>query len=313
MFNLARRPVIWGAVAASLLVAGVAANRGFTREKRPGDVAALPASEPALVEHYGPAPEQVGELRLPPGKGPFPVAIVIHGGCWTKGFATRRGTAAIASALSDKGLATWNVDYRQLGDPGGGWPGTFEDWGAASDFLRVLARRYPLDLGRAIVVGHSAGAHAALWVAARRRLPVASQIRGADPLPVRAVVAIDGPGDLKDVIGADAEICGRPVIVPLMGGAPADMPDRYAQGSPVELLPLGVPQYLVASAVLSIRAAKSYRAAAQLRGDRVAILHPAGDSDHFNIIAPGEPQWREVESFILKTVPAKSGATRGVS
>ena len=109
---------------------------------RPGDVDALPASKPTAVEKYGNDSLQFGELRLPKGPGPFPVAVIIHGGCWTKGFATVRNTAASASALTEKGVATWNIEYRQVGDSGGGWPGTFLDWGTAADHLRVVAKTY---------------------------------------------------------------------------------------------------------------------------------------------------------------------------
>jgi len=290
----------WGLIGAAFSIGGIA----LAREMTPTDVASLPASMPVLTEHYGPAPTEIGELRLPAGKGPFPVAVIIHGGCWTKGFATRRGTAAIASALAEKGVATWNVDYRQLGDRGAGWPGTFQDWGAATDHLRSIARRYPIDLKRLIVVGHSAGAHGALFVASRPTLPVNSVVRGPDPLPVRAVVAIDGPGDLAAMIGRDEMICRKPVVVPLMGGKPAEVPARYAEGSPIDRLPLHLPQYLVASVVMSRPEAQAYRAAAEAGGDKVEILHPA-DGDHFNIIAPGESQWQQVETFILSAVPAK--------
>ncbi|RSV20803.1 alpha/beta hydrolase [Sphingomonas sp. ABOLH] len=136
----------------------------------PPQLHALPVTAPTLVEAYGPDPLQIGELRLPAGPGPFPVVMVIHGGCWTKGYETLAGTAPLASALTDKGVATWNIEYRQVGDTRGGWPGTFQDWGAALDHLRVLARTQPLDLKHVVTVGHSAGAHAALWLAARPRL-----------------------------------------------------------------------------------------------------------------------------------------------
>jgi len=274
------------------------------REMGPADVRVLPATVPTLIDHYGPAARQIGELRVPAGKGPFPVAVVIHGGCWTNGFETLRGTAPIASALAARGIATWNVEYRQVGDPGGGWPGSFQDWGAATDHLRTLAARYPLDLTRTIVVGHSAGAHAALWVASRGRLPRTSAIRGADPLPVHSAVAIDGPGDLAPFVGVDAAVCGKPVIVPLMGGTPAAVPDRYREGAPARQLPLGLPQTLVASVVLTPPLAQAYRRAAVAGGDRVTVVTTPG-SDHFNVIAPGTPQWRDVEAAIVAAVPAR--------
>lgn len=269
----------------------------------PRQVNVLPTRVPDAVVRYGAAPQHFGQLRLPAGEGPFPVAVVIHGGCFTKGFAEFRNTAPLASALARRGIATWNIECRQLGDPGGGWPGTFLDWGAATDALREIVKHYPLDLRRVITVGHSAGATAALWVAARPGLPAASEIRGADPLRIAAAVAIDGPADLAAWIGADAEICGnRPVVVPLMGGTPSEVPRHYREGSPRERLPLGLPQLLVSSSVvLPKRDAEAYRDAAQGDDVRVVALD-AEAAGHFNMIAPGQAPARQVEDAIVALV-----------
>ncbi|HWD18441.1 MAG TPA: alpha/beta hydrolase [Verrucomicrobiae bacterium] len=273
----------------------------FAQRLGPRDVDALPASEPKAVLPYGAEALQFGELRLPPGPGPFALVVVIHGGCWTRGFATVRNTAALASALAARGVATWNVEYRQVGDEGGGWPGTFQDWGAAVDYARELAKRYPLDLTRVAVIGHSAGAHAALWVAARERLPATSRIRGARPLRVAAAVALDGPGDLTGFVGFDAQVCGRPVVAALMGGTPAEKPERYRQASPQGLLPLGTPQFLVSAAVLTADKAAAYQKLARAKGDAVEILSPK-NAGHFEIIAPGQPGGDAVIKWILGPV-----------
>lgn len=262
----------------------------------------LPSRAPNLRQAYGADSLQFGELRLPrAGLGPFPVAVVIHGGCWTKGFATLRNTAAVASALADDGIATWNVEYRQMGDPGAGWPNSFLDVGAAVDHLRSLAKAWPLDLSRVVVLGHSAGAHLALWAAARPRLAAGSAVRGRDPLPVRAAVAIDGPGDLASLIGADARICGKPVIAPFMGGPRDSVPERYRQASPIEMLPIGVRQYLVSAAVLTAVDAHAYESAARAAGDSVRVL-VAPEGGHFGVIAPGTPFWPPVRDFILAAI-----------
>ena len=94
--------------------------------------------------YYGSQLPQFGDLRLPKGRGPHPVAIVIHGGAWGSAVSLHY-TASLSAALTCAGVATWNIEYRRLGG-GGGWPQTFQDVGAAADFLRDLATRFPLDL-----------------------------------------------------------------------------------------------------------------------------------------------------------------------
>lgn len=284
-----------------LLVSAVLTTPLAAQNMGPADVDALPASPPTLIQHYGVDSLQFGELRLPSGPGPFPVAVVIHGGCWTKGYATLRNTAPLASALTEHGIATWNIEYRQVGDPGSGWPGTFQDWGAGFDHLRELAKTQPIDTARAFVLGHSAGAHAALFVAARPKLEASSQVRGEKPLRPAAAVAIDGPGDIGNMIGRDVSVCGQPVIVPLIGGAPESVPDRYWDASPFEILPINVPQFLVASAVLTVDDANRYRDRAVSGGDVVAIFAPV-DGGHFDIIAPGSAVWQMIESFIIDSL-----------
>ena len=252
----------------------------------PDAVNRLPTRVPHAVHRYGPAPQQYGQLRLPAGAGPFPVAVVVHGGCWTKGFATLANTAPLASALAERGIASWNIEYRQLGEPGAGWPGTFQDWGMATDALRALATKHPIDLSRVVTVGHSAGAHAA-----RPTLPAESEIAAADPLPVQGAVAVDGPGDLAAFVGVDEQVCGQPVITNLFGGKPADAAARYAEGSPAARLPFGVRQTLVASVVLNADAANAY--AAQAGGDAVTVV-ALENAGHFDMIAPGQPSAEKV-------------------
>jgi acetyl esterase/lipase len=291
-------PTVVSAALASFLIDTSAAS---AQRLRPRDVDTLPSRAPDAVVSYGTDSLQVGELRLPKGQGPFPLVVVIHGGCWTRGFATRRNTAAVASALADDGMATWNVEYRQAGDPGGGWPNSFLDIASAVDHARTLATRYPIDTSHVVVIGHSAGAHLALWAAARHTLPANSVVRGGSPLRVRAAVAIDGPGDLAGLVGRDAEICGKPVIAPFMGGTPSEVSARYAEGSPLARLPIGAAQYLVSATVLTADEAKAYQAAAQRAGDRVTLLD-SPEGGHFGVIAPGTRFWPPVAAFIRHAV-----------
>lgn len=265
----------------------------------PAQVTALPHSEPYIRASYGNGPIQVGELRLPPGKGPFPVAVIIHGGCWKQGFATMAMTSAMATALTARGFATWNIEYRQLGQEGAGWPGTFKDWGEGLDHLRWLKKTEPLDLTRVIVVGHSAGGHAAQWLAARPGLPKDSPLRGEDPIVIKAAVDIDGPADLRPYVGPVKDICGGPVITELMGGEPTAQPDRYKEGNPAERLPLHTTQLLVSAKLLTPDAARAYAATARAAGDRVEILE-LPDTGHHEPVAPGTPAWAKVEAFIVE-------------
>jgi acetyl esterase/lipase len=259
----------------------------------------LPSTAPTITEAYGTDPLEFGELRIPQGKGPFPVAVVVHGGCWVKGFATLTYMSPLASELAAKGMATWNVEYRQIGDKGAGWPGSYLDWAMATDHLRELAKRYPLDLKRVVATGHSAGATAALWLAARGKIAKGSEIWAADPLKIVGVVAIDGPGDIHDFIGLDKDICGQPVIQELMGGLPAEVPARYAAGDPVDLLPIGVPAALVASTVLQPEAAEAYRQQAQATGDKVEVK-VLSDVGHFGMMSPTTEAGQTVVELILK-------------
>ena len=237
---------------------------------------------------------------MPKGNGPFPLAVVIHGGCWVSKFATLQNTAALADAMRDAGIATWNIEYRRLDNPGGGWPGTFNDVASAVDLVRVMAREHPIDLSRVVTIGHSAGAHLALWAAARHRLPKDSEVYRQNPLPLRAAVALGGPGDLRDFYGQAQGICGTNVIEKLMGGSPEAVATRYAQGSPVELLPLGVRQVLIVGTddgVMPPNSRDAYKAAASKAGDLVEVIETPGG--HFEVIAPTSTAWPTVRDKML--------------
>jgi acetyl esterase/lipase len=267
---------------------------------RPADIDKLPSKPADAKIPYGDDPLQFGELRLPKGAGPFPVAVVIHGGCWVSKFATLQNTAALADALRDAGIATWNIEYRRLDNAGGGWPGTFTDIAAGTDRLRDVAKEHPLDLTRVVTVGHSAGGHLALWAAARAKLPKSSPLYRANPLPLRAAVALGGPGDLRGFYEYAAKICGSNVIDSLMGGSASAVAERYAHGSPVELLPLKVRQVLIVGiddGVMPPAARESYAAAASKAGDSVEVVEVPGG--HFEVIAPTSAAWPTVRDKML--------------
>jgi acetyl esterase/lipase len=264
------------------------------------DLAALPSRAPDRHIAYGSDPSQYGELRLPIGRGPFPVAVLIHGGCFKAEYATRKDLDAVGDALKDDGIATWNVEYRRLGQVGGGWPGTYLDVGKAVDHVRAIAREYNLDLNRVVIVGHSAGGHLAMWAAARARVPVGSPIHTVAPLKVRGVVDLAGPVDLTANISGYQTLCGDTVITSLLGGTPRSVPQRYAQASPIKLLPLGIPQVLISGSrenFVPLPLAQAYTRAATLAGDSVRLI-VIPDVGHFEIASPRASTWPRVESTI---------------
>ena len=264
----------------------------------PFDVNKLPSKPADARIAYGKDPLQFGDLRLPKGNGPFPLVVIVHGGCWLS-IANLDNTAPMADALRDAGVATWNVEYRPVDKPGGGWPGTFEDIASAVDYVRVLAEKQPIDLGRVVVTGHSAGAHLTLWTAARSRLKSDSPLRRDAPLPIVAAVALGGPGDLRDFDTYAEKICG-PALERLRGGTPAAVPDRWAQASPAELLPLGVRQILIVGdhdSVMPAASRDAYAAKARAAGDTVEVKVVPGA--HFEVIAPNAEAFVTVKNEIL--------------
>ena len=250
---------------------------------------------------YGEDPLQFGDLRLPKGAGPFPVAVILHGGCWLSEYDLKH-YGPLSAALAQAGIATWNLEYRRVGNPGGGWPGTFQDVARGVDHVRTLAQKYPLDLQRVVLVGHSAGGHLALWLAARPKLPKDSPLASPDPLRIRGVVSLAGIVDLR-AYAAGTGSCN--VATPqLMGGLPAEVPERYAQASPAELLPLGVPQRLVhgeQDPIVPLEQVQAFQKRARAAGDDAQLVPLAG-MGHFDLIAPTSPAYAEVEKAVRALV-----------
>jgi acetyl esterase/lipase len=138
---------------------------------------ALARPVPTLEVRYGAAPSQVVDVFLPSGSSPHPVAVLIHGGCWKniKG-AGREQLRHLGPELTRRGIAVWSIGYRRANEPGGGYPGTFQDVAHAIDRLLSEASQYGFDLSRTVLLGHSAGGHLALWAAVRPYLPSESPL-----------------------------------------------------------------------------------------------------------------------------------------
>lgn len=247
---------------------------------------------------YGPDPSQFGELRLPTGAGPHPVVINIHGGFWQPAYGLEHA-GHLCVALSAAGAATWNIEYRRAGQPGGGWPGTFQDVLLAAEHLTMLAQEHPLDLSRVLVLGHSAGGHLALWLAGSRSVPAGDPLHRAHPgLSLSAAVSLAGAVDLRRAAAAHA---GDGAVTAFMGATPEQEPERYNHGSPIELLPLGLRQILIVGskdAPLLRESSETYVAAARAAGDDAALLVLEG-ADHFDVIDPRTPHGASVVAAVL--------------
>jgi acetyl esterase/lipase len=235
---------------------------------------------------YGAHPHQTCDLHLPSGAGPHPVAVVLHGGYWQPPY-TKLIMRPMCQDLARRGYAAWNVEYRRLGRDGGGWPMTFDDVAHGIDLLAELD--VDLDLARVTLVGHSAGGQLALWAAGRSSLP--AHAAGAAPRVVAERVL------------ALAAVCDLPragtVAARLLGGDPAEVPQRWAQADPLRRIPLGVPVGLVHGThdqTVDPQRSRDYAAAAQAAGAPVMLIETAGE--HRDPIDPSKPAWRAAADWL---------------
>lgn len=262
---------------AASLVAGTAAACGFFGDDGPQRIS------------YGDAPSQFGELF--PREDPRGTIVLVHGGSWEQD-TDLKIVRPMARDLHREGYSVWSIEYRRLGEDGGGWPGTFEDVGAAIDHLATIAEDHPVDPDRAIVVGHSAGGTLALW----------SATRGGD---------VDPAGYLSLAGVADLEAClQEPVLAPactrLMGGTPAEVGDRYAEASPIELLPTGKALSLVHGVddeIVPPSQSTNYAQAARSAGDQADLVE-VPRAGHFQLIDIQHPAYGDVLTAINQLMPS---------
>lgn len=266
---------------------------------------------------YGAPDTSFGELLVPEGGGPFPVAVLLHGGCWLSTRGNVEQMRPIATMLARHGVASWNVEYRRVGHAGGGWPGTFRDVSDATDFVRDLARTHPLDTTRVALVGHSSGGYFAAWVAGRHHLPPGTPLVGPSPLKPAGLVLLDAFLDPRviDSQGVDGRLfCDEPILPRLIGGPPEAVPDQLRQTSPLALLPFEIPQEYVVSSrrypstpprpladgrtTLSVL---EYPARAEQAGERVRV-QVVPDADHFDFLQPGKDAWPAVEAAATRVI-----------
>lgn len=243
------------------------------------------------VRHaYGPAPQQWGEFGVPTVGGEDvelpPLVVNLHGGFWHADHDLAHARPFCAG-LRRAGWATLNLEYRRVGNPGGGWPGTFEDVVAGLDLVRHLGEAGDVDTDRVVVTGHSAGGHLALWVA------------GATTVAVRGVVAVAAVTDL--VAAHREELSDRGTATQdLLGGLPEALPARYQDASPVSHVPLPMPVVLVHGELdtsVPPSHSRDYVAATGAAGGRARLVEVAGD-DHFAVLDPASATFAAVEAAV---------------
>jgi acetyl esterase/lipase len=246
---------------------------------------------------YGPDPLNFADLRIPRGRGPFPLLLIIHGGFWQSAYDLEH-TGLLCADLTGRGIVTCNLEYRRIGNPGGGWPGTFQDISLASYRIPEILNSDPrVDLTRTAVMGHSAGGHLALWLVSRHKISKSSPLHESRKSPIVNAISLAGVADLRS---AWKERLGHGIVTRLMDGPPDQHPDRYDAGSPIELLPNGARQVLIHGAVdntVPMSQSEQFERKAAESGDKCSLVKLA-DTGHFELIDPESDAWSSVVTSV---------------
>lgn len=249
------------------------------------DILSLPAPRADARIPYGNDPHQFGDLRLPNRNGPHPVVMNIHGGYWRNKYDLLHA-GHLCAALTSKGLATWNLEYRRVGDEGGGWPGTFADIREGYRFIAQIPKHYGLDWQEVVVMGHSAGGQLALCLA------------GHDP-SVQNVVSLAGVIDLQRAWKLHLS---NNAVAEFLGGSPEQVPEHYAEADPMRLGISKAKQWIIhgdADDVVPVDFSRRYYENKKKRRENVHLLE-IEKAGHFDLIDPRSVAWSKVEQVVLK-------------
>ncbi|MCU1286222.1 MAG: esterase [Acidobacteriales bacterium] len=234
---------------------------------------------------YGSDPNQFGDLRLPTVKGKHPLLLMIHGGFWRAKYDLAH-TGHLCAALTKAGIATFNLEYRRVGNPGGGWPGTFEDIISGYRYIQQDAAKHGIDPARTAVMGHSAGGQLALCLAGREQ-----QLKGA--------VSLAGVVDVKHAYDLHLS---NDAAVEFMGGTPQQVPEHFHEASPMEISIAKVQQVLAHGAkddIVPPDFSRDYVKAKKKKGEYVTLIEFA-DAGHFELIDPESAVWPQISQAIQK-------------
>ena len=254
---------------------------------------------------YGSDPNQFADLRIPNARGPFPLLFVVHGGFWQSRYDLTH-IGHLCAALTSKGIVTCNIEYRRIGNLGGGWPGTFQDISLATRSITETTSSDPrFDHARTAILGHSAGGHLALWLAGSHRITKGSALHVDQRQAVTKAISLAGVSDLRL---AWKQKLGHGVVPRLMGGTPSEYPEKYDAGSPIELLPTGASQTLIHGTnddIVPVSQTEAYIEKAERLGDWPTLVKLNGVG-HFELIDPESDAWPEVARAVLSLLDLDS-------
>lgn len=183
-------------------------------------------------------------------------ALVLHGGFWRERYDLTLMDALCAD-LAERGWEAWNAEYRRLGS-GASWPEMSADVRAAAELAAAE-----------VAIGHSAGGHLALWLA-------------AEGLVERAV----GQAPVSDLAAAS----------PLSDRVVSQL-NANREASPRHRLPLGRPQLVVHGTLddcVPVEMSRNYAAAA---GVEVTYMERDGEG-HFEHLDPRSGAWADVLAWL---------------
>ena len=233
------------------------------------------------TEKYGKEEYQEGDLYIPDTE-PIGVICLFHGGFWRMPY-DRYQLDEVSKHLIGSRFIVWNIEYRRVGSSGSSWHKTFGDAIQAINHLMVLGMKHRgIDLNRVYVAGHSAGGHLAVWIGGRGNGMVDRLLQ----VRPRVLIGLSPVLDLRKAFIAGS---GNNAVLGLMGGSPAEFPERYSCGSPAEMLPLRMRQLVIHGSnddVLPAQWSKEYVDRALSRGDRAEYIE-IHNGCHMDFIEPG--------------------------